>query len=298
MHAFEYEAPKTLADAIKLFATTNGDGRLLAGGTDLIDQMRLGRHCPQVVIDVKKIPELKRLEIDEAGLHIGASTTCAEIQANPEISERFSALTDSCQIIGGIQIQSRASLGGNLCNASPAADSIPSMVALNGVCVIAGPKGQRELPVEEFCTGPGANDLRLGEILVEVRFPIPPANSGSHYRRMIPRNEMDIAVAGCASYVELSEDGQQIKQARISLGAVAPKPILATEAAEFLLNKPIDEPLLIQSAELARGTTEPIDDMRGTARYRTRVTGVLVKRTLELAIARARGAQVEYHPGR
>ena len=195
MHAFDYEAPKTLRDALQLLGRHNGSARPLAGGTDLIDQMRVGRLTPGVVVDLKKITELNVLHSDENGLHIGAAVPCCKIYSDPIVTKQYTALSDSCHVIGGIQIQSRASLGGNLCNSGPAADSTPSMIALGGVCVIAGPNGNREVPVESFCTGPGKNVLQPGELLVEIRFPKPPAQSGSHYRRMIPRNEMDIAIA-------------------------------------------------------------------------------------------------------
>ncbi|HRX78617.1 MAG TPA: FAD binding domain-containing protein, partial [Pirellulaceae bacterium] len=203
MHAFDYQAPTTVAEAIQLLAKHNGTARPLAGGTDLIDQMRVGRFAPEVVIDVKKLKELNVLSVDADGLHVGAAVPCYRIYSDETVNSQYTALADSCHIIGGIQIQSRASIGGNLCNSGPAADSTPSMIALGGVCVITGPDGTREVPVESFCTGPGKNVLKPGELLVEVRFPTRPANSGSHYRRMIPRNEMDIAVVGVGASVVL-----------------------------------------------------------------------------------------------
>ena len=297
MHAFDYEAPTTLKTAIDFMAQHDGAARPLAGGTDLIDQMRIGKLAPRLLIDVKRIPELNLLAVDESGLRVGAAVPCFRIYDQAAVRERYSALADSCRIIGGIQIQSRASMGGNLCNSGPAADSTPSMIALGGVCVIAGPSGTREVPVESFCTGPGQNVLGRGELLVEVRFPPRPARSGSHYRRMIPRNEMDIAVVGVGASVELDESGQNFVSARISLCAVAPTPLLAEAAGATLAGRPLSEQSLAKAAEAAQEIVAPITDMRGTIDYRRHATGVLVRRVLALAVARARGGHVDYRPG-
>lgn len=297
MHAFDYESPKTLSQALDLLSRHNGHARPLAGGTDLIDQIRIGRRQPQVVIDVKKLPELNVLVADASGLRLGAAVPCYRIGELPIVGRDYAALADSCAIIGGVQIQSRASFGGNLCNSGPAGDSIPSMMALRGVCVIAGANGTREIPVESFCTGPGKNVLQPGELLVEIRFPAPAPNTGSHYRRLIPRNEMDIAVVGVGVAVTLEADKQTIREARIALGAVGPTPIMATEAAAALAGKPATEDMLQQAAAAARQAASPITDMRGTKEYRVHVTGVLVQRSLQLAIARARGESVQYDPG-
>jgi len=297
MHAFDYEAPKTLRDAIQLLGRHNGSARPLAGGTDLIDQMRVGRLTPGVVVDLKKIAELNVLHSDGNGLHIGAAVPCCKIYSDPTVTRQYSALSDSCHVIGGIQIQSRASLGGNLCNSGPAADSTPSMIALGGVCVIAGPNGNREVPVESFCTGPGKNVLQPGELLVEIRFPKPAADSGSHYRRMIPRNEMDIAIVGVGAAVQLDAGGKSIVSARIALGAVAATPVYAQKASELLAGKAVSDEVIQLAAQAARDVISPITDMRGTKEYRVHVTGVLVARTLQAAIARARGEAVDYRPG-
>jgi carbon-monoxide dehydrogenase medium subunit len=297
MHAFDYESPKTLSQALDLLSRHNGHARPLAGGTDLIDQIRIGRRQPEVVIDVKKLPELNVLVADASGLRLGAAVPCYRIGELAVVRRDYTALADSCAIIGGVQIQSRASFGGNLCNSGPAGDSIPSMMALRGVCVIAGANGTREVPVESFCTGPGKNVLQPGELLVEIRFPAPAPHTGSHYRRLIPRNEMDIAVVGVGVAVTLEDDKQTIREARIALGAVGPTPIMATEAAAALAGKPATEDALQQAAAAARQAASPITDMRGTKEYRVHVTGVLVQRSLQLAIARARGESVQYDPG-
>src|SRR5579872_740590 len=225
MRDFEYEAPTSVAEAVRVLSQHNGSARPLAGGTDLIDQIRTGRQQPNIVVDIKKIPELGVLERSAAGLTLGAAVPCYRIYGDPGICEHYAALADSARIIGGVQIQSRASVGGNLCNSGPAADSTPSLIALGAVAVIAGPKGRRELAVENFCTGPGKNVLAPGEFLVELKFPARPAHSGSHYRRFIPRNEMDIAVVGVAAAVTLDEARQKFVSARIALGAVGPTPL-------------------------------------------------------------------------
>jgi carbon-monoxide dehydrogenase medium subunit len=297
MHAFDYQAPTTVAEAIQLMAKHNGTARPLAGGTDLIDQMRVGRFAPDMLIDVKKLKELNVLFTDADGLHVGAAVPCYRIYGDETVTSQYTALADSCRIIGSVQIQSRASMGGNLCNSGPAADSIPSMIALGGICVIAGPGGTREVPVESFCTGPGKNVLKPGELLVEVRFPPRPANSGSHYRRMIPRNEMDIAVVGVGASVVLDKSGQKFESARIALGAVAPTPLFANAASELLAGQPVNEESLDKAAAAAREIATPITDMRGTREYRIHVTGVLVKRVLQAAVARARGEDIGYCRG-
>ena len=295
MHAFDYQAPVTLAEAIEQLGS--GQARPLAGGTDLIDQMRAKRHTPELVVDVKKIPELNVLQLGDDGLHLGAATPCYRICQDAEIQEKYSALADSGKIIGGIQIQSRASMGGNLCNSGPAADSTPSMIALNGTCVIAGPNGQREVPVESFCTGVGKNVLEPDELLVEIRFPKAAAHSGSHYRRLIPRNEMDIAVVGVGAWVELDEAGENFKAARIALGAVAPTPLFAEAAGAALAGNPVNDDTIADAAKAAQDIVSPITDMRGTKEYRVHATGVLVRRVVEAAVTRARGEQLDYRPG-
>ncbi|MDP6442615.1 MAG: xanthine dehydrogenase family protein subunit M [Pirellulaceae bacterium] len=296
MHAFEYEAPTALDSAIEALAG-DSSARPLAGGTDLIDQMRVGRHQPTALIDVKKIAELNVLQHDGDGLHVGAATPCYRIYGDGGVNESYSALADSCHIIGGVQIQSRASVGGNLCNSGPAADSTPSLIALGGVAVIAGPNGRREAPVESFCTGPGENILEPGELLVEVRLPKPGPHSGSHYRRLIPRNEMDIAIVGVGAAVQLDDSGQNFAAARIALGAVAPTPLYAEAASQCLEGQPVNDESIARAAAAAREIASPITDMRGTAEYRLHVTGVLVERVVKAAVARARGEQLDYRPG-
>ena len=291
MRDFEYDAPTSLAEALATLDEHQQAARPLAGGTDLIDQVRTEQLNPDLIVDVKKIAELNRLEIANDGLRLGAAVPCYKIYGENSICANYSALTDACRIIGGIQIQSRASVGGNLCNSGPAADSTPALIALQATCLIAGLAGEREVPVEDFCTGPGQNVLEPGELLVELKFPARPPHSGSHYRRFIPRNEMDIAVVGVGASVVLDTSGENFVSARIALAAVAPTPLFAEEAGESLAGKPVNGKTISAAAEAARAIATPIDDMRGTAEFRLHLTGVLTERVLVEAVARARGSK-------
>lgn len=291
MRDFDYAAPTTIAEAVQLLQTHNGAARPLAGGTDLIDQVRVGRLTPDLVVDIKKIPELTKLELSSSGLRIGAAVPCHRLYHDKQVTAAYTALADSASIIGGIQIQSRASIGGNLCNSGPAADSTPSLIALGAVAVIAGPKGTRDVPVENFCTGPGKNVLERGEFLVELKLPARAAHSGSAYQRFIPRNEMDIAVVGVGVSITLDATGQKFEAARISLGAVAAKPLFAEAAGKALAGQPVSEATIQKAAEAARAIATPIDDMRGTVEFRKHVTGVLTARVIQQAIERARGSK-------
>jgi carbon-monoxide dehydrogenase medium subunit len=245
------------------------------------------------VVDVKGIPELGELDITpRKGLTIGAAVTCKQIYEHPEIVARYPGVVDSAAIIGGIQIQGRATFGGNVCNSSPSGDSLPMLIAYSAECHIAGPDGKRRVPVAEFCTGPGANVLRPGELLVAIRVPLNRKSSGCHYLRFIPRNEMDIAVVGVGAYVELGNRGKTLKAARIGLGAVAPTPLYAAEASEGLTGQPVSDEAIAGAAEAAQSLARPITDMRGPAEYRQHLVGVLTTRALRGAIARARGEHV------
>ena len=290
MNNFDYAAPTSLAQATALLEGARGTARVLAGGTDLIVQLRERLRAADLVVDLKKIPELMELTFSpDEGLRLGASVPCYRIYEHAEIPSAYPALADAARIVGGWQIQSRASVGGNLCNSSPAADTIPPLIALGARCVIAGPKGRREVPAESFCTGPGRNVLQKGEILTTIVLPPPAALSGSAYERFIPRNEMDIAVAGAGSWVKLGGDGTTIERARIGLAAVAPTPLFAAEASQWLAGKPAMDETFVRAGELARKLAAPISDMRGTAEFRVHLVGVLTRRTLARAVERARG---------
>lgn len=287
MRDLEYEAPTTLADAVSLLQKSNGSARPLAGGTDLIDYVRTGRLSADVLVDVKRIPELNILECGPAGLRLGAAVPCYKIYAHPTIAKEYAALIDATSIIGGIQIQGRASVGGNLCSSGPAADSTPALIALGAKCLIAGPGGQREVAVEDFCTAPGQNVLKPGELLVELKFPKPAAKTGTHYRRFIPRNEMDIAVVGVGVSVTVDASGGTIQSARVALGAVAARPLFAKEVSQWLGGKPANDGTYRAAGEQSRKIISPINDHRGTVEFRTHVTGVLVERCLRAAVERA-----------
>ena len=263
---------------------------MIAGGTDILVMMRAGRRLADVVVDVKEIPELNQMNYTAGGgLTLGAAVPCYRIYQDAAISAAYPGLIDSAGLIGGIQIQGRASIGGNLCNAAPSGDSIPAVIALNGVCHIAGPNGTRQLAAEQFCTAPGQNALQQGEMLVSIEFPAPPSNSGANYQRFIPRNEMDIAVAGVGSSVVLDASGQNFVTGRVALASVAPTPVFSQAAGDSLAGKPVSDEAIREASELAMADARPITDMRGTIRQRIHLIGVLTRRTLNIAVERARG---------
>jgi CO/xanthine dehydrogenase FAD-binding subunit len=298
LQAFDYVSATTVEEAVK--ALSNGKrARPLSGGTDLIAQLKEGRRQLDLVVDVKRIPELMDLRFDaNEGLVIGASVPCHRINNSSEVRNSYPALIDSTHLIGGIQIQGRASLGGNLCNASPAADGIPNLIVHNAVAHIAGPNGRRTVPVEEFCLAPGRSVLADNEFLVALQVPTPPKGFGAAYLRFIPRNEMDIAVVGAGVSVVLDASGQTIQSARISLGAVAPTPLLVQEAGDALAGQPVSEESFAKAAQIARDAARPISDMRGTVEQRTHLSAVLTVRALRIAVDRARGTQTVDSLGR
>jgi carbon-monoxide dehydrogenase medium subunit len=287
---FEYAAPASLQEALELLSRGNGEARPLAGGTDLIAQMKENRKSPALVVDVKRIPDLNVLSFDEtAGLRIGAAVSCARIAGFLPARKRYLALVDACALVGSVQIQNRASAGGNFCNATPSADTVPPIFSYGGNVVIVGPNGRWELPAEDFFVGPGQTVLSKGEIVVEITVPPPPDRSGAAYLRFIPREEMDIAVAGVASFVQFDAAGRNCQRARIALAAVAPTPVRAREAEEFLAGKTADETNFAQAGELAARAAKPISDVRGSAAYRTELVKVLTRRSLRKALERASG---------
>jgi carbon-monoxide dehydrogenase medium subunit len=265
--------------------------RVLSGGTDLLVALREGRRRADVDVDVKGLPELSELAYSpQTGLRLGAAVPCHRMYDDPIVSAAYPGLMDSAHLIGGVQIQGRASMGGNLCNASPAADSIPALIAHSAVAVIAGLQGRRELPVEQFCTAPGRNALQKGELLVTILVPAPKPGFGAAYLRFIPRNEMDIAVVGAGVAVQLDAARARIESARISLGAVAPTPLFVTDAGAALAGQPTSDAAIENAAKLAQAAAKPITDMRGTAEYRKHLCAVLTRRALHMAIARAKAS--------
>lgn len=289
MAALDYVQPASVDEAVAVLKQHGQAARVLAGGTDIIVQQREGRRNVGVMVDVKAIPEMTGISFGADGsLTVGAAASCASIYRNADVQKQFPALIDSASLIGGVQIQSRASLGGNLCNSSPAADSIPTLIALGAQCEIAGPGGRRTMPVEQFCTAPGQNALGDGEMLVSLTFPAPAANSGAAFERFIPRNEMDIAVANAAASVTLSADGSRFEAARIALGAVAPTPLFVQAAADALVGQPVGAEAIEKAAQAARDAATPITDMRGSAEQRKHLAAVLTRRVINKAIERAK----------
>lgn len=287
MQAFEYVAAQTIPEAVAVLDEKGQHARILAGGTDLIVQVREAKRAVDWMVDIKAIPEVNVLTHDaQNGLRLGSAVPCYEIYDVEAICENFPALVDATKIIGGTAIQGRAGVGGNLCNASPAADCIPPLIVHNATCVIAGPGGERELPVAEFCTAPGQTALERGEMLVELKIPQPPSNASSYYLRFIPRNEMDIAVVGAGAAVTLDAAKENIVSARIALAAVAPTPLFAEEASALLAGREISDEAIDEAAAAAQAIARPISDMRGTAEQRTHLVGVLTRRALKGAIQR------------
>jgi xanthine dehydrogenase FAD-binding subunit len=289
MQAFDYARAGTIDEATTLLQQTQGRARILAGGTDLIVALRERRQTTELVIDIKPIGELMALAFDaETGLHIGAATPCWRIYGDLNVATYYPGLVDGVRQIGGVQIHGRASVGGNLCNASPAADAIPALIVHGAQAEIAGPGGRRALAVESFCTGPGRTVLQPDELLVALHLPPPPPNSGAAYVRFTPRNEMDISVAGAAAWVQLDAGGSRFLGGRVALAAVAPTPLVVPEVGDILAGQPVDESTIGKVAVAAQQAARPITDMRGTAEYRRELVGVLVRRAVEIACERAR----------
>jgi aerobic carbon-monoxide dehydrogenase medium subunit len=282
-----YEAPETLESAVALLAAASGDARVLAGGTDLLVQLRAGMIEPELVVDVKRIPEVHEIAAEDGGFRIGAAVTGAELDEHAEVGKMWPGVVEAVELIGSTQIQGRATMVGNMCNASPAADSVPAMIAAGAVVRIIGPGGRRELPVEEMCIAPGTTALEKGEIVTSVFLPPRPPRTGDAYLRFIPRTEMDIAVVGAGVCLTLDEQGT-CTAARVGLGAVAPRPLLVTDAADALIGTKVEAAALERLAEAASAACRPIDDKRGTKEYRIKVAGVLARRAAEAALSRAK----------
>jgi len=285
MLSIRYEAPATIADAVKLIQA-DPDAKILAGGTDLLVQFRAGVRQLTAFVDVKRIPDLVAITIDANGLRLGAAACAAAIGEQAEVKRLWPGLAEAVHLIGSTQIQGRGTVGGNLCNASPAADTTCALIVNRAVCVIAGPDGQRTVPVEQFVVGPGQTVLARGELLVAIRAPRPAARTADAYLRLIPRSEMDIAVAGAAVSVTLDAGGT-CTAARVAIGAVAPTARLVPAAADALVGTKLDESALQAAARAASAAASPIDDKRGTVSYRRQVVGVLARRAAVLASVRA-----------
>ncbi len=289
MQTFDYVRASSETEIVSLLSRDGDAVRILSGGTDLIVQLREGRRQARLLVDIKYVSEAAELAYDpDHGLRLGAAVPCHRLCADPTVARVYPGLLDAVSLIGGVAIQGRASIGGNLCNASPAADSIPALMVHRAVCIIAGPNGRREVPVEEFCVAPGQTVLQHGEFLISLRVPPPEARFGAAYLRFTPRNEMDIAVVGAGASVTLDEGRTRFVSACIALGAVAPTPLLVPEVGEYLAGKPISAEAIAEAARIAQAATRPISDMRGTAAQRRHLAAVLTRRVLEQAIERAR----------
>jgi CO/xanthine dehydrogenase FAD-binding subunit len=283
-----YAKASSVDEAIDLLNKGGVTARVLAGGTDIIVQARERRREVRLFVDIKSIPETQELKYDaDGGLTVGAATPCYRIYNDENVKRLYPALIEAASVIGGVAIQGRASLGGNLCNSGPAADSVPAMIVLDGKATIAGPNGRRSVAIEDFNTGPGRNILEPGEFVVSLNFPSPAPNSGAAWQRFIPRNEMDIAVVNAGSYVRF--DGNNVSAAKIAIGAVGPTVLMVPDAAAAIVGKPLTDETIKAAGEAAKNTARPIDDMRGTIKQRKHLSAVLVERTLREAAQRARG---------
>ena len=288
MNALTYASPGSVDEAVKLLAAADGNARLLAGGTDLLVQLRLGMIEPSLIVDVKNISEMTAIKEENGGFRIGASVSGAVLGEHAGMRRAWPGVVEAVELIGSTQIQGRATMGGNLCNASPAADAVPAMIAADAVCTIAGPDGRREARVEEIVIGPGETSLEAFEMIVDFFFPARPARSGDAYLRFIPRTEMDIAVVGAGVSLTLDEAGV-CTAARMALGAVAATQLVVEDAAKALIGSTLDGAAMEKLDSAARAACRPIDDKRGTIEHRTKVAGVLARRAAAIAKQRAEG---------
>ncbi|WP_316398068.1 xanthine dehydrogenase family protein subunit M [Bradyrhizobium sp. 33ap4] len=283
-----YVAPRTLDEAIGAFAAAGSAARIMAGGTDLLVQMRSGLVRPGLIVDIKKIGEMTEIsETADGGFRVGAAVSGMELAEHARFGKVWPGVLEAVNLIGSKQVQGRASAGGNLCNGSPAGDSVPAMIAAGAVVTVQGPNGRRDMMVEDVPAGPGRTNLKPGEILVSFTLPPRPKGSGDAYLRMIPRTEMDIAVVGIG--VSLTLKDRVCTAARVGLGAVAPTALLVEPAAQALIGSKLDDAALEAAAAACRAACRPIDDKRGTIAYRTKTAGVLLKRTAAIAAQRAGG---------
>ncbi|HLK25743.1 MAG TPA: xanthine dehydrogenase family protein subunit M [Caulobacteraceae bacterium] len=287
MPELDFVAPTTVEDAVRALAAAGGGGRPLGGGTDLLVQMKSGRARPKAIVDLKRIPGMIGIREEGGGFSIGAATPGALLGEHTALAAAWPGVVEGANLIGSTQIQGRATLAGNLCNASPAADSVPAMVAAGATAVVVGSKGRREVPVEQVPTGPGSTSLAPDEFVAEIKLPARPPHAADAYLRLIPRTEMDIAVVGAGVNLTLDAGGT-ITDARVALGAVAPTVILVPDAAKAIIGTKLDEAALAALDAAARAAAKPIDDKRGTVDYRIKIAGVLARRAAGIAYERAK----------
>jgi carbon-monoxide dehydrogenase medium subunit len=283
-----YESPSTTREAATLLQNAPGEAFVLAGGTDLLVRMRLGHIEPDLVVDIKHIPTMSTITHSSKGTRIGAAVSGAQLGEHKTLAKAWPGVVEATNLIGSDQIQSRCTMVGNLCNASPAADSVPAMIAAKAKAVVVSPKGRRTVPVEKIVTGPGETSLARGELIEAIVLPPRGARAGDAYLRFIPRTEMDIAVVGAG--VNLTLERGRVKTARVVLGAVAPTAIIVPAAARAIIGTRLEDAALDKLAAACSAACNPIDDKRGTIEYRTKVAGVLGKRAARLAFQRAGGA--------
>jgi carbon-monoxide dehydrogenase medium subunit len=284
----EYAAPETTKAAVSLLAKAKGSAYVLAGGSDLLVRMRGGFVEPDLVVDIKRIKAMREVKKTASGFVIGAAVSCAELGENKALAKAWPGVVEAANLIGSKQIQGRCTMTGNLCNASPAADSVPALVAAGAKAVIQGPKGKRSVPVEQVAVGPGKNSLKKGELIEALALPARKARSGDAYLRFIPRTEMDIAVVSAGVNLTIDAKGV-VTEARVALGAVAPTVLLVAAAAKAIVGTKLDDAALEKLGEAASAACRPIDDKRGTVEFRTKVAAVLAKRAAKIAYQRAGG---------
>ena len=289
MSEMRFEQPKTAEAASALLAGTQGLAKVLSGGTDLMIHMRNGNIKPELVLDVKGIAEMNAITVEKnGGYRFGGAVSCMQLLENKAFAETWPGIIDGANLVGSIQVRGRATVAGNLCNASPAADTVPAMIAAGAIASVVGPAGRREVPVEQIPTSPGKTTLAKGELIVSFLLPKRAPHSGDAYLRFTPRTEMDIAVVGVGLSLTLDDKGV-CTAARVSLGAVAERALLVPEAAAALMGTNVDEAALAKLAAAASAAARPIDDKRGTKEFRIKIAGVLARRAAEKALARAKG---------
>ena len=284
-----YHSPLTFEAASRVAAGASGVTRFLAGGTDVLVQLRAGSVTPDDLIDLKRIPGVGSITREgDGGWTIGAAVSGAALGATPGLVSDWPGVVEGMGLVGSTQVQGRATLAGNLCNGSPAADGVPGLVAAGATATVVGPEGRRRMAIADIPAGPGRTTLQPGEVIAAIHLPARGAQGGDAYERFIPRTEMDIAVVGCA--VNLRLDGDTIVEARVALGAVAPTVLLVEACAQAIVGTRLDEAALDALAGAARAAAKPISDKRGTAEFRTHVAGVLARRVAVTAYNRAKGA--------
>jgi CO/xanthine dehydrogenase FAD-binding subunit len=278
---FEYKKPGSLRETVRLLKKKNGTVKILAGGTDLVLQIKQGQISPSLLLDVKDLPELNELKWNKnSGLRIGAAVPLSRLLEYKVVSKRFNILTQACSVIGSTQIRNRGTIGGNICNAAPSADSAPALLCLDAIAIIASDRGTHQVNLNNFFVGPGKTCIKNGELLVSIEIPTPPARSAGCYIRHTTREEMDIAVAGVGSFIILSPRSKIPKEVRIALGSVAPTPMRVHKAETLLIGKPVTEKAIEKVAEKAAEEARPISDIRASAEYRRELVKVLTRRTL------------------